>query len=216
MTKVKDDYEAVRVIVSALEGFGAADQERIIRWAREKLGLISATADAIQVPPPSHPPEQQQQLGHAQAKPKSDIKTFVTTKNPKNDMHFAATIAYFYRFEAPEDKRKSEINGEDLQEATRQASRNRLKNPGQTLINAHSRGLLDKGNSGGAYSINAVGENLVAMTLPLGGDGKAKTDGHSRKRSLKTASAAARALTKRKKSPTDQKAFRGAVKRSAK
>src|SRR5229473_6579890 len=34
-----DDLEAVRTIVAALEGFDAKDKERILRWAREKLGL---------------------------------------------------------------------------------------------------------------------------------------------------------------------------------
>jgi hypothetical protein len=37
-TKV-DDLEAVRLIVEALKDFDGGDQERIIRWAREKVGL---------------------------------------------------------------------------------------------------------------------------------------------------------------------------------
>jgi hypothetical protein len=40
-----------------------------------------------------------------------------------------------------------------------------LKFPAQTLINAHGAGLLDTAERG-AYAINSVGENLVAMTLP--------------------------------------------------
>ena len=39
MTKPADDLEAVRVVAEALQEFDAKDQERIIRWAREKLGL---------------------------------------------------------------------------------------------------------------------------------------------------------------------------------
>ncbi len=40
MSKAKqDDLEAVRAIVAALNSFDAKDQERILRWAREKLGL---------------------------------------------------------------------------------------------------------------------------------------------------------------------------------
>ena len=41
-----DDYEAVRTVVATLESFKPEDQERIIRWAREKLGLSAAPAVA--------------------------------------------------------------------------------------------------------------------------------------------------------------------------
>ena len=37
-----DDLEAVRTITSTLEPFDKNDQERIIRWAREKLGLSNS------------------------------------------------------------------------------------------------------------------------------------------------------------------------------
>jgi hypothetical protein len=36
-----DDYDAIRTIVDVLKPFEAKDQERIIRWAREKLGLVT-------------------------------------------------------------------------------------------------------------------------------------------------------------------------------
>jgi|SRR5271165_524914 len=59
MTKPTDDLEAVRIVAEALQGFDARDQERIIRWAREKLGLAAAAAPGPplptvgeQVPPP--------------------------------------------------------------------------------------------------------------------------------------------------------------------
>jgi len=97
----------------------------------------------------------------------------VTEKNPKNDVQFSATVAYFYRFEAPQGERKNDIRSEDLQEGCRLANRKRLKNPAQTLRNAHTLGLLDKGTERGSFTINSVGENLVAMTLPAkGGTGK--------------------------------------------
>ena len=48
MTKPTDDLEAVRVVAEALQGFDSQDQERIIRWAREKLGLVASSA--LQVP----------------------------------------------------------------------------------------------------------------------------------------------------------------------
>ena len=100
-----------------------------------------------------------------------DLKTFVTEKKPKNDVQFAATVAYYYRFEAPENLRKSEINGDDLQEACRLVGRERFKNPGQTVRNAHTLGLMDKGEQPGFFAINSVGENLVAVALPGDGSG---------------------------------------------
>jgi hypothetical protein len=99
-----------------------------------------------------------------------DIKTFVDTKKPPSETQFAATVAYYYGFEAPAESRKESITSSDLQEACRQVGRARIKNPAQTLVNAHAQGLLDRGDRG-AYTINTVGENLVAMALPSDGRG---------------------------------------------
>lgn len=169
MSQQKDDLEAVRKVADALEGFDPKDQERIIRWARERIGLsvTPLSPQALQSPPPPA-------LGRAPqtatlpstATGAKNLKTFVTEKRPKNDVQFAATVAYYYRFEAPENLRKDEINGDDLQEACRLVVRERFKNPGQTVRNAHKLGLLDKGEQPGFFAINSVGENLVAVTLP--------------------------------------------------
>jgi len=166
MKKELDDLEAVRTLVGTLEGFEKPEQERIIRWAREKLGLSYAAPGT----PPVHGTDKPFKQGEtpltgASARSGKDIKAFVTEKRPASDNQFTATVAYYYRFEAPEDQRKDAITAEDLQDACRKASRDRLKNPAQTLVNAHSAGLLDKAERG-AYAINSVGENLVAMTLP--------------------------------------------------
>jgi hypothetical protein len=100
---------------------------------------------------------------------KVDIRSFIQTKSPSNDVQFAAAVAYFYAFEASPDARKHEINAADLQDATRQANRPRLKEPRNTLGNANRLGYLDKGGSRGTFQINTVGENLVAMALPATG-----------------------------------------------
>ncbi len=162
----KDDLEAVKTVAAALEGFDPADQERIIRWAREKVGLsaappISASGQVAQPHIGIAAPEVRPSDGR-------DLKTFVNDKNPQNDVQFAATIAYFFRFEAPVAEQKDEINSQDLQDACRLAGRHRLKKPDQTLRNAKSVGLLDGGSKPGLFTINSVGENLVAMTLPSG------------------------------------------------
>jgi hypothetical protein len=85
----KDDLEAVRVIVNALNGFEANDQERILRWAREKLGLALLAAEQkprLRVDPGSAPVLE---AGAPSAAPAQslDIKSFVAKKsvtvNPK-------------------------------------------------------------------------------------------------------------------------------------
>jgi len=90
----------------------------------------------------------------------------VTEKNPTSDNQFAATVAHYYRFVAPQAARKDFITADDLQQACRLTGRNRLAKPSQTLVNAHTNGLLDKGTNRGEYAISTVGENLVAVSLP--------------------------------------------------
>ena len=176
MAKEKhDDLETVRLISDALEPFSEDERERIIRWSREKLGMQLEGAEA----PPSTPatntpigsssgdnkPEQAPQNG-------ADIRSFVERKSPKNDNQFCAVVAYYYKFEAPQNQRKEVISGEDIQDAARKANRDRFPRPSQTLNNAFAGGYLDKAEYGN-YKLNTVGENLVAMVLP-GGDGETR------------------------------------------
>ena len=154
-----DDLDAVRTLVEALKDFDAVEQRRIIRWAEEKLGLASQRPAGASI------------LGEVTTElptPRaSDIRAFVQQKQPGSDNQFAAVVAYFYAFEAPESQRKTEINASDLQEAARLAGRTRLASPINTLHNASRLGYLDKG-SRGHFRVNTVGENLVAMALPGG------------------------------------------------
>ncbi len=164
----KDDLEAVRAVVDALTSFESADQERIIRWAREKLGLTTSSAPGVPTLLPPKPTMITDLLPDMEIGKRAgrDIKSFIEEKNPKNDRQLAAVVAYYYAFEAPEAKRKSSINSQDIVEACRLAQKHRPKKPGQTLINAAQSGFLDKAEETGAYKLNAVGENLVAMALP--------------------------------------------------
>jgi len=155
-----DEFDAARIIVKTLEAFGAEDQTRILRWAAERLGLPQPQTS--QPPPPStSPPSETPQ---ARLPGAIDIKSFVDSKKPKNDSQFAAVVAYYNRFEAPE--KKDSIQVADLLDACRKVNYPRPPAPGQTLRNAANAGLLDKAERG-AFSINSVGENLVAVTLPV-------------------------------------------------
>lgn len=108
-----DDLEAVRGVVAALEGFQPADQERILRWAREKVGLTSST--------PATPASSGILAAAVADQPSStvqssNIRAFVQAKNPQSDTQFAATVAYFYQFEAPALERKEFVTAADLQD----------------------------------------------------------------------------------------------------
>lgn len=105
--------------------------------------------------------------GQSSTRARISIRDFVNSKAPAKDMHFAATVAYYYQFEAPDEEKKALISSADLQEACRLVGRKRLVNPNQTLRNAHNAGLMDKGSAPGRYRVSTVGENLVAMTLPM-------------------------------------------------
>ncbi len=184
MTKPTDDLEAVRVVVEALESFSEADdKERILRWAREKLKLPNVAHVPQHVPSfpaQQSPPGAPIPPSAAQQTPR-DLRTFVTEKQPKSDVQFAATVAFYHRFEAPPAQRKESINAEDLKEACRLVNRERLKKPLMTLNNARNMGLLDSAGRG-VFTINSVGENLVAMTLPAGPTGALRQSKNAKKK----------------------------------
>jgi hypothetical protein len=164
MSSKPDDLEAVRLLADTLQPFPSEDRERIIRWAREKLGMVSTALTATRSVPTLEPAERPVRPAET-AGDGTDIKSFVTQKAPKSDVHFAATVAYYHQFMAPAGQRKDSITKEDLVEACRQVPRKRPKRPAQVLVNAYQDGVLDRGRTG-HYKLNSVGENLVAMALP--------------------------------------------------
>jgi hypothetical protein len=169
MTKAADDLEAVRNIAETLESFDNDARERIIRWARERVGMKASTTiqtggtAAGTTPAPAPLPLPDTSPGGSP----SDIRSFVKEKAPKSDVQFAATVAYYYQFKAPENSRKDTITSKDLIEACRQVDRKRPKDVGQVLRDSYRNGLMDRGDKG-KFRLNSVGENLVAMTLPGG------------------------------------------------
>lgn len=168
----KSDFMAAEEIKAILHGRDKTEQERIVRWVAESLGLASlpalspgAAAPATAVAAVSQPHMQVPSGPTPRAK---DIKSFVIEKQPKSDVQFAAVAAYFYRFECPQAARKEVILPKDLDDAGRQARGYSFKNARATLNNAVTLGYFDRAGEG-AFRLNAVGENLVAMTLPGAG-----------------------------------------------
>src|SRR5260221_14766213 len=112
MSKPTDDLDAVRQVAALLEAFADEDRERIIRWTREKLGMQTQAvphAGAGGSSTSSTPASLGQGLPAA-----TDIKTFMSQKDPKSERQLAAAVAYYYRFVAPEGQRKDSISADDL------------------------------------------------------------------------------------------------------
>lgn len=126
MNPPKDDLEAVRTVVDAIKDFKSDEQQRIFRWVARKLGLPQPFAPSVHAPAsaapalPSVATHISGPLPQSSPTAKQDIKTFITEKDPKKDVHVAAA-AYYYRFEAPPAERKDAINKDDLQAAMRLA-----------------------------------------------------------------------------------------------
>jgi hypothetical protein len=164
MTTLKptDEFDAARMIVEVLKDLKPDEQARVFRWAQEKLGMVGISPRPAAISFSGDPPI-------VRVSESGDIRSFIQSKNPTNDVQFAAAVAYYYAFEAPPDGKKTEIGSKDLQEAARLAQRARLTEPAVTLNNAIKRGYLDRGSARGMFRLNTVGENLVAMGLPTSG-----------------------------------------------
>lgn len=179
-------FDAAKSIVNALRTLDKPSQELAMRFAAESLNL--------QVP---HAPSPSQSSVHQTPSPppggggvthSTDIKQFTAAKAPKSDQQFAAVVAYFYRFEAPESERSDTIDAAALTEAARLAGRRRPAKAKFTLNNAKAAGYLD-GVGAGKFRINSVGENLVAMALPGDGSGDSTNGRQTRKKTATRKSA---------------------------
>lgn len=166
MSDAQSDFDIAKAISELLSGKDKERQHRVLRWVAESLE-ITLQAQVSTSPELPVPLSGNQAHSELLALPRNapNIKTFMDNKKPKSDVQFATATAYFYRFEAPPEQRKDSISAEVLQDAARLASRARFAQPAMTLTNAKNQGYLDQAGRG-AYSVNSVGENLVAMTLP--------------------------------------------------
>lgn len=166
MTKPADDFDAVRLVIEALQPFDNNERERIIRWAAEKLGMVGTQVTPLPLASPGPATQSTTLLAPMNSSVNKDIRSFVSEKNPRSDGQMAAVVAYYYHFEAPTADRKDSIGKEELTDACRKAERSRPARPEQVLVNAYHAGLLDRAGTAGQYKLNSVGENLVAMVLP--------------------------------------------------
>ncbi|NUQ53079.1 MAG: hypothetical protein HUU19_10335 [Phycisphaerales bacterium] len=172
-TQASNEFDAAKVIVETLKGLDKQQQARAIKFACEALEIQPPVSGAA-----SHGGSAPLTPATISVPTATDIKQFTASKAPKSDQQFAAVVAYFHRFVAPEAERKDAINAEDLKDAARKVGRKRPHRV--TLNNAKNAGYLDAAERG-SFKINTVGENLVAVTLPgNGGEGGSIGRGRSR------------------------------------
>ncbi len=181
MSQKPDDFEALKTICNALEPFNEIDRERIIRWASERLGIKISGVSYGQQSQQQHPV---QTIPVVHPTGSKDIRSFLQEKNPTSANQLVAAVAYYYKFEAPDSHKKSSINAEDVVDACRKAGRERPKFPNEIMANAKNYGLVDKVGPG-LYEINAVGENLVAVSMPGGAHGNSGKKRKAKKPSKK-------------------------------
>jgi hypothetical protein len=160
-------FDAAKDIVETLQGLDKTAQMLAMRFAAETLGLRPAPEIQIPAAPASVSLTSGSLPAGGGPTHSTDIRQFTAAKAPKSDQQFAAVVAYFYRFEAPEAERSETIDSKTLLAAARQAGRKRPGNARVTLNNAKNAGYLDAAGTG-KFRINSVGENLVAIGLPGG------------------------------------------------
>jgi hypothetical protein len=198
-TQPATDFQAAAAVEAAIKDLPKLKQELVLRWVAESLGIVSAPAPGttpavtpivtppIVTAPPGAPSHQM------------DIATFVAFKQPKTDIQFVTVVAYYHRFVAPEGQRLATITPQLAQDATRLADWDRLTAPGSTLNNAKNQGYLDSAGPG-EFSLNTVGENLVARTLPpKEGSKKSGKKGDKRKKTAKKKTTTKKKTTVKKK-----------------
>lgn len=179
---ITNEFDAAKVIVETLKGLDKQQQARAIKFACESLEMQSPVTGAASAAGGTTPP-----TGASATPAAQDIKQFTLAKAPKSDQQFAAVVAYFHRFVAPEDQRKDTITAKDLTEAARLVGRKRP--PSYTINNARNAGYLTSAGHGKS-KISTVGENLVAVTLPGGGEeGTGNNHGNRRRKPKKKARA---------------------------
>jgi len=149
-TSTDNEFDAAKAIVETLKGLEKAQQERAIRFASETLGLTTPKSTPQPVASSSPNIPLQKLPGAARS---VDIKQFAESKAPKSDQQFAAVVAYYYQFEAPEEQRKPSINANVLSDAARLANHRRPSR--YARANAKRSGYLDA-IGGGEYKVSTI------------------------------------------------------------
>ena len=192
MTDAPDDtedeeLEAIKTVLGALTPLKPEARSNVIDYVFRRLGIIPP-APTTSVPtltsPPFNPVTTPPVASHAGAQ--IDLRTLTEQKQPKNDQHMVAILAYYLAHLAPTGERRDYILPDDIKKYFPSANFELpTESPSQTLGNAKNAGYLDA-LARGQYRLNPVGHNLVTHKLPLG-ESSTSTRGMRKKSAKKKA-----------------------------
>ena len=158
--------QAIDKIIEALETLNPSERETAINAActhlevkivgGQKASLFDTTSDPQ---PPNNPA--------AGGIKQMDIRTLKEQKSPKTAAQMACLVAYYLQEFAPSTERKETVSAGDLTKYFKQASFPLPARITQLLPDCRAAGYFDSATGKGEYSLNAVGYNLVAHTLPM-------------------------------------------------
>jgi len=197
VTEAKSLGGAIDEIIAALSAIPETSRITAIRAASENLGIelggVNVPIGDLQPPglaAPLSPPLSVPSAG-------TDIRTLKEQKNPGNATEMALVLAYYLQHLAPASERKSQITAADVNKYFVQADYPLPKRADQTLVNAKASGYFDTPSRGG-YSLNPVGHNLVAHSLPRAA-GSSTRVGAARKASKSAAKSSKGSKTRAKR-----------------
>lgn len=175
--------QAIDTILGVLEPLEAGARKTALAAVCMELNIASSDIRGVV----NHPPEEAKAgdvrgpteaaspsstRAEAKSRPPGkqiDIRTLKDQKKPSSARQMACIVGFYLQELAPEGERKETINTQDLEKYFKQAG---FKLPGkisQVLSDARAAGYFDV-QTRGEYKLNAVGYNLVAHSLPSGGE----------------------------------------------
>jgi hypothetical protein len=169
---VDQEIDAIKTVLAVLVPLEPAVRNNVLEYVLKRLGL------SLDVPPRmAGLPEEVAGLPAREPAPQlspssvTDIKELIkdlkARKKPRSANEMAALVAYFLSDIAPQDKRKQNVNADDIKTYFKIAEFPLPKQPKATLPNAKNAGYFDLVGDG-EYRLNPVGHNLVVHSMPRG------------------------------------------------
>lgn len=161
-TKPKTLGRAIDETISALSDLSDADRLNAIQTVLRHFKLA---AESPVSPPSREGDESVATEGKTVTTRVTDIRALKEEKRPSTANEMAAVVAYYLQELAPPEERKREVDVQDVVEYFKQAGFPLPTATKQILHNAKAAGYF-KAVGGGKFTLNPVGHNLVAHSLP--------------------------------------------------
>ncbi|MGD0573490.1 MAG: hypothetical protein ABSB11_10810 [Sedimentisphaerales bacterium] len=150
-------------ILKALQGVDDASRVIAMKAVCDHLNI------SIGIPSPLSSGEVGQKENTTEVKQQKDgvldLRTLKEQKEPGSAIEMACIVAYYLENHAPGDERKMDITAKDITRYFKQGGYTLPKSDTQLLVDAKKAGYMDS-KKRGQYSLNPVGYNLVAHSLP--------------------------------------------------